>query len=668
MKIIAELKRRGVFQVGAAYAVVSWLLVQVASILLPTFGAPDWHMRAIILLLLIGFPIALALSWFYDLTAAGVHRTEEGDTRDVQFLPGHTLNYVIIGVLAAAVVLFALDKFYWRAGEGPGMDAEGLSIAVLPFRNMSGETANDPFTEGIHDDLLTQLSKISALRTLSRTTMWRYRDTLLSVPEIASELGVTTILEGGVQRSDNRIRINAQLIEGNTDTHLWAETYDRQLSAANIFQIQSEISRAIARALRTTLTPDEESALDRVPTENLAAYEAYVTARSRMNTLSNEDMDTALVQFSVATQLDPRFAAAWAGLCEANLGFYRRSSDQQYFLAARDACDRALELDSSLAEVHIALGRLYRFFGQYSRAEVSLQSANYARAEQELESVMGNQNLQVEALIELGLLHAEQNRLSEAEEELHRALELDPQNWSSNNSLFSFYYGFSDRPDHYELAARYAARATSLRPDIAGGWTNLGAANFMLGQYRQAADAWRRSLEIEPTRAAFTNTGLALYYTGEFAEAAEMQQRATEIAPSDHRAWGRLAAALHFMDGQEDRVRETYGKSIELARQQLEINDQDWRTLGLLSTYLVHSGQEQEALDAIGQAMQLSKRNAESLFYAAVIQLARGDQDECLELLEEAVEKDDSYRQLIAIEPAFGPLAGSERFEAVVTP
>jgi TolB-like protein/Flp pilus assembly protein TadD len=667
VKLYKELKRRGVFQVGTAYTVFAWLLVQVASILLPTFGAPDWHMRAIVLLLLIGFPIALVLAWIYDLTLEGVQRTRDSGPGDEKAFPGHALNYIIIGVLAAAVLLFALDKFYWKTEFGGSGDGQAISIAVLPFENMSGSRENDPFTQGIHDDLLTQLSKISALRTLSRTTMERYRNTPMSVPEIARELGVTTILEGGVQRSADRIRINAQLIDGASDSHLWAETYDRQLTAANLFAIQSEISRAITRALRTVLTAEEEQALEQVPTENLAAYEAYLKARASLNTLSHDDMNTSLEQFSLATRLDPAFAAAWAGLCEAQLSFYRQGSDQRYFDAARAACDRALELDDSLIEVHIALGRLFRYYGQYSRAEVSLQRANFARAEEELQNALQNGNMAAEALIELGLLHANQNRLAEAEAELLRAAELDPYNWSAQNSLFSFYYSFSDRPDHYQLAARYAARATSLRPDIAGGWNNLGSANFMLGQYGEAADAWQQSLSLEPTRTGFTNTGLALYYIGQFEEAAAMQEKAIGLAPNDHRAWGRLADALHFGGADDARVLEAYGRAAGLARAQLEINDRDWRTVAQLAVYLAQSGQD-EARSQAHRALQLGKRNAESLFYAALVQLATGDREASIALLEETVAKDESYRQLIGIEPAFSELSQHPGFQAIVNP
>lgn len=667
MNLYSELKRRGVLQVGMAYLVVSWLLVQVASVLLPAFEVPAWAMRATILLLALGFPIALAISWIFDLTSSGLVRTEDADGEvSARAFPHETLNYVIIGLLAAAVILFTLDKFYWQTDLGLDALNEVPSIAVLPFENISGQKENEPFTVGIHDDLLTQLSKISALRVLSRTSVLRYRDTEKPIPEIAKELGVGTILEGGVQRSADRVRINVQLIDGTSDAHLWAETFDRQLTAANIFAIQSDISRSIARAMQATLTSDEKQVLAQVPTENLAAYDAYVSAAARLDSLATEEIEQAVTGFTLATQLDAEFSAAWAGLCKAHLALYKQNSDRLNFDAAEAACERALELDDSRVEVHIALGTLYRFFGQYSRAEVSLQRANYARAEQALENALSIDSLTVEALIELGIVLAWQNRRDEAETELLRAAQLDPGSWSAQNALFSFYYSFSDRADRFEYAARYAAQAASLRPDMAASWNNLGTANFMLARYEQAADAWQQSLALEPTRTAYTNTGIALYNSGQFEEAAQMQEKAIELAPNDHRAWGRLADALRFVEGEGERVLANYTRALELAREQLIVNGQDWRTLALLSFYLAHMGENEEAMTIAQRALQLSQRNAETLFYIALVNLENGQTDTCLLLLEEAVARDDSFRQLIEIDPDLKQLSKLERFQAII--
>jgi TolB-like protein/Flp pilus assembly protein TadD len=670
MSLISELKRRNVFQVSMAYTVVAWLLMQVADILLPAFDAPEWIMRGLILLLLIGFPIAVVLAWVFDMTPKGIQRTDvmrvTGEAPPVR---SRTLNIVIIGVLAAAVVLFTLDKFIWKTdleSDSGGRSSGKISVAVLPFTNMSGDTANDPFTSGMHDDLLTQLSRISAIETASRTSVRRYRDSDHSIPEIAHELNVNTVVEGGVQRSADRLRINVQLIDGISDKHMWAETYDRQLTASNIFAIQSEIAKAIVLSLQATLLPNEVLAIDKVPTESLAAYDAYVEARHNLNIRAAANLEIAVQKFQLATHLDPAFAAAWAGHCEAQRARYLLTSDQAYFEDAERACIKALSLEPDRVEVLIALGGLYRSFGEYSKAEESLQRAQLAKAEQTLKQALSLDGLEADAHIEMGQVYAMQNRLVEAEAELLHAIRISPENWEGHRSLFNFYYQYDNSPDRFEKAVREARKAVELEPDIAINWNNLGAAHFMLQDYEAASEAWGRSLKIEPTRTAYTNTGIALFYAQRYSESAEMQRKASKLAPDDHRAWGRLGDALRFVDGKTDDAEQAYLTAIPLARKILSVNDQDWKTWGLLATYLAHSGQNTDAVDAAGRALELSDRRAEALYYAAQVLGANGDTGQLLDILEETVGKDANYRHLVAIEPGFAGVESEPRFQKII--
>ena len=248
-----------------------------------------------------------------------------------------------------------------------------------------------------------------------------------------------------------------------------------------------------------------------------------------------------------------------------------------------------------------------------------------------------------------------------------RAAELDPGYWSAQTALFNFYYSYSDKPDHFVLAEHYAAQASSLRPDMASSWNNLGTANFMLAEYAQAANAWQQSLAIEPTRTAYTNSGLALYNAERFEEAAQMQEKATKIAPNDHRAWGRLADALRFVAGSEEDVVANYTHAAELARALLVINDKDWRILSQLSFYLAHIDEPEEAMSGVQRALLLSRRSPETLFYAALINQADGQVDACLSLLEEAVAKDSSFRRLIEIDPDLSKLSELTRYQAIIT-
>ena len=261
MSIFRELNRRGVIRTGVAYTIVAWLLIQVADILLDAFETPGWIFRLLIILLAIGFPVSLVISWFFEFTPRGLMResTIEPDMARKRVFRG-SVNVVIMSILVSALALFAVDRFWLRSGSAPGPSTESdnnRTIAVLPFINRSSLEEDRYFAEGIHDDLLTTLAKIDSLRVTSRTSVMRYGDGNTSIPEIGRELGVASVLEGGVQRAGQQVRINAQLIDAATDEHLWAETFDHEISTDNLFAIQSEITRAIAGALRAQLSKED---------------------------------------------------------------------------------------------------------------------------------------------------------------------------------------------------------------------------------------------------------------------------------------------------------------------------------------------------------------------------------------------------------------------------
>ncbi len=223
-----ELKRRNVVRVAVAYAIVSWLILQLTDVLVPMLNLPESVGRLVFLLLLVGFPLAMFFAWAYELTPEGLKKEKEVDhSQSITHITGRKLDYIVIGVMAVAIVYFLVDKFVWVGEEPPTSTAvseDRKSIAVLPFENMSRDSANEPFAIGIHDDVLTQISRISALKVISRTSVMEYRGTTKNLKVIGDELGVATVLEGGVQRAGDRVRINVQLIDTETDEHLWADT------------------------------------------------------------------------------------------------------------------------------------------------------------------------------------------------------------------------------------------------------------------------------------------------------------------------------------------------------------------------------------------------------------------------------------------------------------
>jgi len=288
LSLFEELKRRNVFRVGIAYLITAWLLLQVVDLVLENINAPDWVIQAFMLALAVGFPITLLVAWAFEMTPEGLKKEKEVDrTQSITHVTGHKLDRAIIAVLVVALGYFVWDKFAHEpdpeitagntvaAGTSEAVQADAApqrpSIAVLPFANRSSRDEDAFFAEGIHDDLLTSLAKVGSLKVISRTSVIRYAGTSLSIPEIAAELGVSTVLEGGIQRSGSQVRINVQLIDANTDEHLWAENYDRALTAENLFSIQSEISREIVSALRGTLTDEESALLAEQHTDSLEA-------------------------------------------------------------------------------------------------------------------------------------------------------------------------------------------------------------------------------------------------------------------------------------------------------------------------------------------------------------------------------------------------------------
>src|SRR5438067_11166184 len=379
----SELKRRNVIRFAGLYLVGAWLLTQVASTVLPMFGAPDWLPRTIVSLLAIGFIPALIFSWVFELTPEGLKRDEDVPPEEsIAPQTARRMERKIIVVLLLALGYFAFDKFVLTARRetaqlrstvatnGSAATANSKSIAVLPFENLSEDRANAYFAEGIQEEILTRLSKIADLKVISRTSTQQYKSKPGNLSEIAKQLGVANILEGSVQKAADQVRVNVQLINAQTDSHLWADTYDRKLT--DIFGVESEIAKRIAESLQAKLTGREEQALAVKPTNNPEAYDAYLRglAFEARNVAAPSAYDRDLVEKAIgfyerAVQLDPNFAIAWARLSRVNADVYFNRFDATT-TARGDAAKRALEtaqkLEPSSAETLLALG-YYQILG-----------------------------------------------------------------------------------------------------------------------------------------------------------------------------------------------------------------------------------------------------------------------------------------------------------------
>ena len=335
MSFFKELKRRNVFKVAAAYIIVGWLLLQVSDTLVPALHLPVWFHSGVAFILILGFPLAIIFAWAYEITPEGLKKEKEVEkSQSNTRATGQKLNLMIIALLATALAYFAWDKFVANPGNDvdmaqavpaieetdvpPSSDTrkpDRKSIAVIPFQNRSANEENAAFfSDGVHDELLTNLSKIEELKVISRTSVMSYRDTTKNLRQIGEELGVATVLEGGVQRAGDAVRINVQLIDTATDEHIWAEIYDRQLTAENIFAIQTEIARAIARALEATLSPREQTLLATTPTNSLEAYDNLLMANQLINRGNWQSLRDAQSYLEKAIVLDPEFVQAHVSL------------------------------------------------------------------------------------------------------------------------------------------------------------------------------------------------------------------------------------------------------------------------------------------------------------------------------------------------------------------
>ncbi len=442
MRLLAELKRRNVIRMSGLYLVGAWLLVQVAETVLPAFDVPGWVLRALIILLALGFVPTLVFSWVYELTPDGLRRDAEVD-RSSSIAP-QTAKRMDQLTLAGVVVLLAViaaDRFWPRdAAPGPAPVAPAASddaptpgpepaagavareqglIAVLPFRNRSARDEDAYFAEGIHDDLLTQLSKVAAFKVISRTSMMRYAESTLSVPQIAAELGAAVVLEGAVQRAGDQVRVNVQLIDGVSDVHLWAENYDRALTTETIFAIQADIAQAVAKAMQVALSPEESSTLRAGSTRNLEAYEAFLRGSLVTDTasISSEGSMQAIAAFDRAIGLDPGFAEAYARKARAQLlGHWMAVGPRSLREDARGSLAEAQRLAPE--NIETLLAQAYEFY---------MGDLDYAGADAMLQKILARVPDHAEALEGSGYVARRDGRFDDAFKAFERALAIDPQ-------------------------------------------------------------------------------------------------------------------------------------------------------------------------------------------------------------------------------------------------
>jgi TolB-like protein/Tfp pilus assembly protein PilF len=540
----AELKRRNVYKVAVAYLVISWLLIQAASILLPTFEAPSWVMKVFVLVVVLGFPPALIFSWAFEITPEGIKlESEVAPNESITRKTGRKLIAItaVLAVIAAGLFVFQVVRPRSTTSGPAAMPMTmSKSIAVLPFDNLSRDPDNAYFCEGVQDEILTRLAKVADLKVISRTSTQHFKSSPENLPEIAKKLGVMHILEGSVQKANDQVRVNVQLINAMTDAHLWADTFDRKLT--DIFAVESEIAKTIADTLKAKLTGSEKSSITKTPTANPEAYELYLKGRFFWNKRTGTDLRKSIEYFDQAIAKDPGYALAYAGLADSYLLLpnYAAVSPTESIPQARAAAKKALELDDSLAEAHASFGLLACLEWDLDLSIAELERAiqlnpNYATAHHWL------------ALSRMGL-----GQFDRAIAEGKRAIELDPLSLIINANLSLVY--FSAR--RYDEAETQARKSLEMDSRFFLAHYILGESFQLKGRLKEAIPEFQKSVELNNDPYSIAMLGQAYARNGQENEARKILARLNDEAKSRYLPPYALAYILSALGDKERAIDE----------------------------------------------------------------------------------------------------------------
>jgi TolB-like protein/Tfp pilus assembly protein PilF len=684
---LSELKRRNVIRMAGLYLVGAWLVVQVAGTVLPMFGAPEWLPRTIVVLLAIGFVPAAIFSWVFELTPQGLKREDDvAPEQSITPQTGRRMDRTIIVVLVLALGYFAFDKFVLTPRREAALMANGMpneskfvinakSIAVLPFENLSSDKENAFFTDGVQDEILTDLAKIADLKVISRASVMQYKTGIArNLRKIGEELGVAHVVEGSVQHAANKVRVNAQLLDARTDAHLWAQTYDRDL--ADVFAIQSEIAKAIADQLQAKLSPNEKKAIEQPPTTDLAAFDLYSRAKSLLLTASfsatrEPDLRKAIELLDEAVKRDPSFFDAYCQLAFAHETIYAvRGSDHTpaRLALAEAAVQAATRLRPDAAETHLARAQ-YLYYGL----------RDYAGALAELE--IARRGLPNDPrLFELtGFILRRRGQQEEGLQNLERAVELDPRNFNTLQQI-----GLS-----YQTLGRFAEaiaaldRALAIVPDNAETRANRGL--FYLCWKADTRPLHQTIDAILAQGPGAIASAADIWFLCALAERDPAAAERALVALGDNPCWneGVILLSHSFGEGLLARMTKDEARArtaFEAARAQQEkiVQAQPGYgptlcVLGLIDAAL---GRKDLALDEGRRAIALTplEKDVDSgscvLQYFAITAAWAGDKELALQQLEAGLRAPTASQMLsygaLKLFPVWDPLRGDPRFEKIV--
>jgi TolB-like protein/Flp pilus assembly protein TadD/DNA-binding winged helix-turn-helix (wHTH) protein len=559
---------------------------------------------------------------------------------------------VVVLAISASVLTTYLDRRPKQASSTESNQSvlvqQPKTIAVLPLVDLSPSGGNQYIGDGLAQELSSRLARIPGLRVASQTSAFAYKGSREDVRSIGRNLGVRHVLEGSVRREGDHIRVTAELIDAASGYRVWSQSYDRNWQ--DLLVIQDDVSRSIISTLQVVLSSDLAQRVGQPPTAKVAAFDLYLSGISKLRQPSSSgQLDTAEEMFRDAIALDPRFAPAYAGLCERFTIGYEASRDAALAAKAETACKKALEIDSSQREVEMGLAHLYLVTGRAEQAAVLLHS------------VISKDPTDADAYIGLADAYEGQHKTPEAEIAYNRAVEAEPSYATAHLVLGNFLI------QHGRAAAAvpHLKRVTELVPASSAAFNDLGGALAMIGDFQAAAKAFQRSLQIAPTRSAYANSGTVYYYLGLFPDAERMSRKATEMAPEDHRVWGNLADALYQIPGKQAEAAHQYRHAIVLAERRLSVNPSDGATWSQLAFYYARVGERARSAPCLSRALALGADDVFVQYYAALTELEEHNTEAALAQLHRAI--DLGYpTQMVRAAPEFAGVLHDERFQQVL--
>jgi tetratricopeptide (TPR) repeat protein/DNA-binding winged helix-turn-helix (wHTH) protein len=656
--LLANLQRRGVIETGIAYLVLGWLIIQVGDIVFSQLHLPDWTGTFVTVLIIAGFPIALLLSWILEIRDGRVVRDDR--TPDAIRTRRFSRTYLsIIGALTiAALLVFAYDRNVGlprSTGSEVARDSSRYlppvlenSIAVLRFMNLDGGNRTQVFSNGLAEDLITRLSQVPGLLVSSRGDSFTLEPNTASA-HVRERLRVSYYLEGSVQIDDDAIRVIVDLIDSATGFHILSRKFDRPL--ARFFEMRDEIADLTVANVRVALPPSREPApLAEYEAPDLDAYVAYRRGKEIYEQpRSLDSIAQAISHYTQALRIDPHYAAAHAGICDAHVARFELSNSADDIQAAQDACAKALATAPRLYIVHTSLGDLDRRTGRLARAEREYNDALALNAND------------VRAMTGLSSVFALRQDYARAEQLLQKAMTLQPGNWRTINSYGTFLFSVG----RYQDAAGAYRQVVALDPENYQARTNLGAALTMAGDFAAGKEVFEESLAIREFRTAYSNLGVIYYYLGEFDKSVAMHRKAIELSPDETVKWVNLADALYF-DGQRTAAADAFRRAAELGKARLDVDPTDVETLFLYAWALQMLGDADAARQAIGKGLAIAPTDPYGLYYAGLIDARAGRPESALKSLRLAV--DNGYPPgMLAAEPYLSELRANPTFRSIIS-